>query len=199
MPAPVASMNGQLGVTWLGTHWYDSTAPAAAWQLLHTGPYEIFSAQEAPANNLYLAIMATAAGAGVLTTQRGVQIGCYCSGGVQTQEWKIGNGSGAVLSNSAANAGVSGTAQFLNFAYSEVLTPKRVARFKESVLSSGATSAAPAASAPFATLRIGADAAGGNTATSGTITAEDIIFDRVLTATERAVVRAYLAVKFANA
>lgn len=189
VPVADAALRGQLSATF-STTFYDSSAPATNWKFIHSGAgYEsfvVFVPTAFATNYLLFGTTATAAN-GIL---------CFVAdaSGYQDQTY----GAAGIISPAVAGAGVfsNGVGTYINSSYLEGGgSPEFVRRIRTAVVRTGDSSGAPSSSDSAYTLRVGAVP---NVDTIPFVGrwATQLIFNRVLTSTERSVVQEYFAVKY---
>jgi hypothetical protein len=196
VPIASATLNNQLALTFAGAQRYRSNSTGAAWKFLHDGTgAEVFTWYVGPAVGTAQTLIASVSVAG-LSTNHGIMMSNFNVAGTETQELRIGNGTGSPVNSNGASGGAAGTAEYANVRFLDGATPAEWMNiFKTSTVTSGNTT--PSSSDAMIPLQVGADGANANSSTG--VWGGYLIWNRILTAVERANVRAYIATKYGAA
>lgn len=188
-PTVDATLGGKLSANFVAAsaHNYSSNLAESAWRFLgNGGPFHAFSAwvPTATGNNILFAT-------GILSGG-GTDTGCvhwYTNSSMRVSLTASGV---SVVDNAVASSLAIGTGAYAELTYQNGGSPEVLHTYKNTTLFSGAdTGVAPGTGAAASTLRIGTTAVTG-VAFSGR-RADQLIFNRRLSASERATVQNYLA------
>jgi len=188
-PAFEASLGWAPALSFAGTQYFDSSLAASAWKFLHDGTgCEIFHVfVPTTTNSSYMLCTSP----GTATNQRGLVI--YSAIGTSSRSF-IGNGTTTVFDSGTVGAFVINAAAYIDFYYSESLTPKISIRKNATSIYVSTTPGTPSSNDPTGTFRLGAGTTG--TATSYMKWSETLIFNRGLLTAERAGVQQYLSMRY---
>ncbi len=184
-PASQAAAGGQLCVSFTAAQKYGSNLPASSWSFLHSGSgMHVFHIAVPRTTGTRVQLSTQAAGPAAAS--RGLALYCFATAG-GTAAAVSSNGTAALYDTQTILAPVNAVV-CREYFHSSAGSPQRGA-LKNGVLSdSGAELNAPSASDPAGTLFIGGSV---GATSSYEDWAETIIFNRVLSAQDRAVVGAY--------
>jgi hypothetical protein len=194
-PAADAGFGGQLVATFVAsstTH-YTSSLAAATWKFLHDGTgCEVFFVGAPTSNSGYF----------LSTFSAGVNPGVSLieSGNLTSLRLVVLNDSGGFTVNAdgaipwAGN--VNGNPTYYNFSYQEALSPEYALRVRNGATYSmtGSSATAPGANNPVVTLQLGRRGNGANPMNGRW--ADLLVFNRVLSSAERAMVQSYILARY---
>ncbi len=184
------AFGGLVSVTYNGTPYAVSTRPASAWRFIHDGTgCDVFTVAVNTFAGGNSPMWSTRPGAGF------AEIGVL-------QQWGFdgtraiprllgGNAAGSIFDYQTNGSLPLNTATYSEYAYSEAASPKLTWRAKTSLLDSGSPTGAPATGNSVGTFTLAALSDGSARATCRYRAL--FAFKRVLSAAERAIVQAYIA------
>lgn len=185
IPAAYGPMAGAFAASFLGSQFYDSNRAASAWPYLHNGSgcglTSVLSPQSSDATFRVW-----------LSTRTGTNVGfnAYRQGSTMTTvPLEVTNGS-ASISPASSILTAADAPTYWTATYSETVSPEFSYYLKSSSGGTGASTAAPSASNPAATLRMGAQVGGG----SGFLAFWNTLIShrRVLSAAERTIEQQFI-------
>lgn len=183
IPATYAGLNGRLVATFGGSQYYQSNSPASSWTFMHDGSgAEAFIVFEKTGGATYYLLATNNALAGF--------------------NWQTSTSlPGTVLDAAGgfvifANSGAATWAneKYASMSYSTASTPDYSQFLRTAAAGTDNNRLTPAATAPQGSLMLGASTAA--SAPFVGVIASVMIWNRVLTATERAIVRSYISKKY---
>lgn len=188
-PAPLAAFNSQPVLTFLGQQWYGSSWPAAAWSFLHNGQgAEVFHVFAPTSLAGFQCIVATGSGSSPSTTST-----TYLSGSGLSKT--IRNGAQTVIQGTAGDLALNVPVQ-VHESFATGSTPDFSLRFTGGTAYTADVQSAPT-SDQAGSLRLSGCTDGVYNASMQW--AESIFFSRVLTASERQSVKAYVTARYGAA
>ncbi len=162
--------------------WYDSNLPASSWAFLHSGAGAEWFATYAPTS--------AHATAGVLFDTGGTTTTGMCAYLSNSTRHILGRVAGpAMFDISPAGTYTLGVVECLHGTLSESASPDATLRVEGGTSATANSAVAFSGAAPSATLRIGANVSGTQGLTARLF--EFLVFNRILSAAENAVVSAY--------
>lgn len=185
-PSADAALANALTATFSGSQWYTSTRSASSWTYLHDGTgFEATTVLTPTSTPALQAVWATRTGGGVV-------VGCQHYFAGTTLSMAVGNGTANIFGpNPTTSAGQvsAGSSTYFTASYSEGSSPEGSIRKNGTVVASGASLAAPSASAAASTLRFGAFSDG---SPLNARVRSKCFFRRVLSAAHRTIVQQWI-------
>lgn len=195
-PAPDAGFKNQLTATFVRTSAtrYTSSLAASTWTFAHSGSgCTIINVVRPIDSNASRWLMTK----GTSATEIGINISSFINGAPTVGSFGVQNATTIVINVISQGTSILNVPTYMIDTYLEGATPNE---WSHEVLGSpvrtGVSSAAPAVTAPAATLTLGNLPTGGTASALNGQWAESTLFNRVLSAGELNVVKAYLASQY---